>query len=1199
MNHWTHIRHQARARRGEIEVFARRESGQTILSLVQLLEYAGRITGLVCLPVRSDEPLLYGAQATLDDGYILYNADAEVWLQVFYQAHEFAHHWLHQGVTLCQPEDVDFTASEDRPQFGASRIEAYGPHQRRETEANVFAREFLLPGDLLRGWFVDENLNAARIAERTGINLDFVMHSLAHALLVPDDEQVAAQIVQTSNASTLEQSSSIFTLDASQRAAAESSHTPLLVVAGPGTGKTRALVGRVLHLIETGVSPNSILALTFSNKAAEELRERVQVYAPQAASQIAAETFHSFGLETLRRYWQQANLNANPTILDPVDALFILERHLPELKLDHYQNIYEPATHLASILSAISRAKDELCTPARYIELAQRMLDEAREANDEDALRRAERALEVGRVYEFYQTYLEREQLLDFGDLIARTVRLLYGSPQVCDEVRDKYRHVLVDEYQDTNRACGVLLRLLTNDGAGLWVVGDIRQAIYRWRGANPLQVKHFLRDFPDGKIVPLAVNYRSLPSVVEAVSTFAAKMSVTASSDDEAMYNRDAPRAFANWKPHRQPPSPTSNAASEATLDAPHNATDKLAFAIATDAATEARGIARLIKARHAQGAAFKSNAVICRTHSQLARIARDLEIENVPALYLGDIFERAEVRDLLAFIALACEPSGRTLLRVARFPQYDIPLARVRELFKAAREAGTEFPAALINHNQSDDAPPDSTGEGLTALTSHLARTAHIASAWKLLTHYLFIHSGYLTSLLSDTTIGGANKRLAIYQLLQFVHTQAERAATTTREPDARRALLKYIRRLMLFSEDKSLRQVPAAAANLDAVHLVTVHAAKGLEWDAVYLPNLGKGHFPHRRQADLCPPPAGMIETFSDSADATLAHTEEEECLFFVALSRARDRLHLSRAATYGATNSNPSEFLEHLAAQLSHDADGAATWFDEEESKPATIGKFNASSSTNPAPRFTERALANYRTCPRKYFYENVFYLKGKGGGESAYLKFHNCVYEVLRWLANAHGARGFDDIEHLSLLAETHLANVWRERGATAHIYESLYLEQARLMIERAVRHATNTRGTMLKRDWIITRPHALISVTLDHIELIENGSETTLIIRHTRTGRPPSSKPPDDSLYGLYYTLAAEHFPRARVCIQVIYLSTDETIELDLKPRTVATRTGHYDTAIDSILAGEFPHTPAEHLCSACAHLFTCPKAEE
>src|SRR5438105_3135878 len=240
MPHWSYIRAQARLRHREVQAYAANAAPHTTiaaLNAAQLLAYAETLTGLVRIPLASGDPLLYGAQATLDDGFIYYNAEITPWLALYYQAHEFAHHWLHNGGSLCSDEDVDYTESEDKSLYGEGRIEAYGPHQRREMEANVFAREFLLPGDELRRWYVEENLNAAQIAARFGLALDFVLHNLAYALLAPDieDSPTAPDTDETFAAPD----SAGLTLDESQRAAAHSAHTPLLVAAGPGTGKTR------------------------------------------------------------------------------------------------------------------------------------------------------------------------------------------------------------------------------------------------------------------------------------------------------------------------------------------------------------------------------------------------------------------------------------------------------------------------------------------------------------------------------------------------------------------------------------------------------------------------------------------------------------------------------------------------------------------------------------------------------------------------------------------------------------------------------------------------------------------------------------------------------------------------------------------------------------------------------------------------
>lgn len=1225
MPHWSYIRVQARLRHREVRAYAASVAPHATsapLTAAQLLAYAEALTGLVRIPLTAGDPLLYGAQATLDEGFIYYNAEIEPRLALYYQAHEFAHHWLHNGGSLCSDEDIDYAESEDKSLYGEGRIEAYGPRQRREMEANVFAREFLLPGDELRRLYVEEKLNAEQIASRFGLKLDFVLHSLAYALLAPDVEDTYNAPDSNETFAALDEAA--LTLDESQRAAAYSAHTPLLVAAGPGTGKTRTLVGRILHLLGDGVAPEKIVALTFSNKAGEEMRERVERFAPEAAPKIWIGTFHAFGLELLRRYWQEAALPPRARVLDPVDALFILERHLPQLGLEHYQNLYEPTTHLAAILAAISRAKDELVSPDNYTELAATMLTRAQRENDAEETRKAERAAEVARVYQFYQNHLEREGLLDFGDLIFRTMRLLRERDTVRAELQAQYRHVLVDEYQDVNRACGVLLGLLADRGEGLWVVGDTRQAVYRWRGAAPAQVRHFLKDFPHGRTKALTVNYRSLPPIVHLISAVASQMSVLPATDDHTEASATSERAdFCAWRAHRQ------------QSDSMPDEQSRVCFEIATDAEAEAHELAWLIKSRKERGVPFREQAVICRKHSQLTKIAGAFEAEGVPALYLGDIFERSEVRDLLALVALACDGSGCTLPRVARFPEYDIPLREVRAVLQSAKETGREFPDALttlntpqavsaLASNKIGDVTTGTSGgargadkesskstEGLARLTYHLARVAHLQSAWKLLARYLFIHSRYLAPVLADNSSAGAQRRLAIYQLLQFIHNEGERAVEATNEPDARRAILRYVRRLKGLYEDKGLRPVPVSAEGLDAVRLTTVHGAKGLEWSCVYLPFLGRGHFPAKRQHESCPPPVGMIETFSDGSDNKAnaggdkveaekdTHLEEEECLFFVALSRARDRLCLSRAERYGGNNSKASELLEKIEEHLPRAANGAATWRSEIEENAAGVTSESLPQVPATKPLFTERQLGAYLKCPRKFFYEQRLYLSGKGE-ETAYLRFHTCVYETLAWLAGERmtGRLAEDSADDFQERAQVQLTRLWSSKGPVGHVYEWFYREQATLMVKRAVRHYSRARGQLFHQTWMTERPRALVSLTPDYMELIEGTGGATVLFRQTRTGKPPA-RTPDDDVYALFYAVAAEHFPQARPRVEILYLSTDEIVEVNLSQRTVNTRLKHYDDAITGILAGEFPPETSDHQCPRCAHFFTCPKAEE
>ncbi|HYW07308.1 MAG TPA: ATP-dependent helicase, partial [Longimicrobium sp.] len=495
------------------------------------------------------------------------------------------------------------------------------------------------------------------------------------------------------------------------------------------------------YLLGRGEDAGSILGLTFSIKAAEEMRERIARIAPAEAAHMVIGTFHSFGLEVLRKYGHHLNYPKRLRVLDPASALFMMERMLPALGLVHYQNLYEPTSSLRDLLDAISRAKDELRTPDEYEVLARAMREKAA---DEEQVERAERALEVARVYRIYQGRLDAERMVDFGDLIFRTVELLRTVSAVRTVLANEFRNILVDEYQDVNRVSGALLEELAevSGGRGLWVVGDARQSIYRWRGASSANMRLFRERFPQTKVKVLAGNYRSQPAVVDLVSSFAQKMVVGAGEP------------FEPWKANREDQG------------------GRVLMEVASDGAAEAQNIAREIeRRRREENVSYRSQAVLCRSHTQLARIAAGLERNGVPVLYLGDLFERTEIRDMLALLSLACEGRGRGLVRVARFPEYQIPDADVVALLRAAREREVPFPRALGLAAELDGMSDDGRA-GLLKLRGQLDGLCYGSNAWGMVVRYLFERSAYIRLLAADVSVEGQQKRLALFQFLEFAH-------------------------------------------------------------------------------------------------------------------------------------------------------------------------------------------------------------------------------------------------------------------------------------------------------------------------------------------------------------------------------------------------------------------------------------------
>lgn len=1179
MSHWKQIRHKAREIHKVVrENFSETVAGEGILSAEKFLNALSQHTGVARVPLPANDPFLYGSLALLAHGCIFYNADVNSWFALYCQAHEFAHHFLHQGQTHCTQTDIETFVSEDAEPRGEGRISGYGPHEKREREANIFARELLLPCDALRHAFLEQKMKASDIAKRADLPLEIVNHQLAYALLVSDALEASeeADAIDENDSDTQKK----YELDDSQKRAAEAESGSLLIEAGPGTGKTRTLVGRVLYLLDKGVRAENILCLTFSNKAAEEMRERVAEIASDAAHKICMGTFHAFGLELLRKFWREANLPPKPALLDPIDAIFMLERNLIELNLDHYKNLHEPTQHIGSILSAISRAKDEMASPEKYKELAQKMFDEA---TDDEARTKAEKALEVARAYEFYQRLLDKEGLIDFGDLVYRSVLLLQSNKDVLKKVRAQYKEILVDEYQDVNRASGLLLRELVGEAKGLWAVGDARQSIYRWRGASPANMRFFDQDYPNAFVLPLSVNYRSQKPIVNVVSELAPKMH--ASRKDEE---------FIEWETNRTETS------------------GRVAYEIAENWKVEAKHLASEIRDQHERNnVTYKEQAVICRSHSILNKVAEELEKENIPILYLGDIFERDEIRDLLSLLRLSSENRGRCLVRVARFSEYKIALKDVRKIIKLAEEKELTFPEAfkLVTNPQALAAATDTdflsvstniadklaeefdeeTKQKFVLLEKHLAGLDESISPWKFLAKYLFDRSDYLIPYLKDDSVKGRQKRFALYQFLQFAFNQLANDLFADSSP--RHALLRYVRRLEMYGEEREYNQLPEWAEEIDAVRLLTIHGSKGLEFSAVYLPHLGQGWMPARRHGSSCPVPTGLIEGFTDEKQE---HEEEEQCLFFVALSRAKDLLCLTRSASYGKNRSNPSAFLTLIEEKLPRKADSHVTIESDEQEEKESLIKYllDESRENEPPPKFAAYQLDKYMECPRQYYYEHVLRLSGKRE-DAAFAQFHTCVYETIRSIQTELKEPGKSQTEKTLARFE----EIWKEKGPVNHPYAPIYYEEAKKLTASAVEFHAATNATIEQQSFEVKLSNGSVYTKPDLVELREDESGKRIIAHKIKTGRKTKTQP-DSDVFGLYYQALKENYPDREHTVKVTYLATGDAHELTMSEKKIKNRLENYETAIEGIQRKEFPPKQNSQRCSTCAHYFICPSAE-
>src|SRR6266702_588349 len=510
---------------------------------------------------------------------------------------------------------------------------SYDPRSQRELTANFFAAELLMPLERVCALYLTAEAPANELACIFGVSKSALLNRLS-VLLTPSeanvnrtgdlhgrswDEGVRSEVdghTGDSSDNTHSSTETILSLnkqyDEFQQAAIEAP-TPALIVAGPGSGKTSTLIGRVEYLIHTlGIAPENILALTFSRKAAEEMQERLHSVLDAQATFPTVSTFHAFCAELLRTHGNLVGLRQDFAFVDDAEGYFLLLRLADELPLHQYQNLNTPTYYFPAILNGISRAKDELVTPAEYRHLALRALEYA--SNDEE-MQKAERALEIADIYVLYQAALERLGDTDFGGLIMLTVQLLQEHPEVRQELQHKYQHILVDEFQDIKRASGVLLRELAGDTQHVWVVGDANQAIYGFRGASPANIANFRNDYSGAVVLPLSRNYRSRPDIVSFADAFRSKQLEPGSAQGTVQTARST-------------------------------ATDAyITLAGASDETGELNGLVSDILCKQAEGYNFRDMVVLCRTRAQARKISQVLITANLPLIERGGLLEQEHI--------------------------------------------------------------------------------------------------------------------------------------------------------------------------------------------------------------------------------------------------------------------------------------------------------------------------------------------------------------------------------------------------------------------------------------------------------------------------------------------------------------------------------------------------------------------------
>ncbi|GMM93026.1 UvrD-helicase domain-containing protein [Qipengyuania sp. MTN3-11] len=687
-------------------------------------------------------------------------------------------------------------------------------------------------------------------------------------------------------------------LNPPQRDAVATTEGPVLMLAGAGTGKTAALTARLAHLIAMRLAwPSEILCVTFTNKAAREMRERVGGHIGQAVEGMPwLGTFHSIGAKMLRRHAELVGLQSNYTILDTDDQLRLLKRLIQENDLDEKR---WPARQLAGL---IDRWKNRGLNPG-----------------DLDAAENESYA--NGRGQEFYRLYQERLKSLnacDFGDLLLHVLNIFRQHHDVLEQYQQRFKYILVDEYQDTNQVQYLWLRLLAQARKNICVVGDDDQSIYSWRGAEVANILRFEKDFPGAKVVKLEQNYRSTPQILAAAS---------------GLIDANSQRLGK-------------------TLWTELPAGDKVRVIGVWDGPEEARRVGEEIERLEREGCPLDQIAILVRAQYQTREFEdRFIQIGLNYRIVGGfRFYERAEIRDALAYLRVIEQPADDLAFeRIYNQPKRGLGAKTLEAMARHARRTGAPLAAASLDLADSDELPPRARNT-LTGLLRQFVvwREAAEKETPANLLRQVLVESGYEEMLQKDRSAESAGRLENLSEL-----------ARAMEEYDTLGDFLEHVGLVM----DNDARD------DGEKVTIMTMHAAKGLEFNHVFLPGWEEGVFPSQRALD----------------EGGLASLEEERRLAYVAITRARRRctiLHAANRRIFGQwTSSIPSRFVEELPAEQVESettmTGGASLWranWSESEDPFAHVSQNRPDKSSARGPGW-QRALATGYDTKQAHVREN--------------------------------------------------------------------------------------------------------------------------------------------------------------------------------------------------------------------------------
>jgi DNA helicase-2/ATP-dependent DNA helicase PcrA len=933
-------------------------------------------------------------------------------------------------------------------------------------------------------------------------------------------------------------------LNQCQKSAVLHDDGPLLIVAGAGTGKTRVVTERIVRLVnEKKALPSEILALTFTEKAASEMLERVDLEMPLGYEEFNIKTFHSFSEKILRESGLEIGLDPGFKILGQVDQWFFFKKNLFSFDLNYYRPLGNPNSFIYDLLNHFNKLRDELIKADDYIEFAKRI-------NGEDG----EKVMELALTFKKYQQLLIEKNYLDFADLTYYVTMLFDKRASVLKSFQDRFKYILVDEFQDTNYAQFNLVMNLAKNHRNIVVVGDDDQSIYKWRGASLSNILKFEEAYPDLKKIVLTENYRSGSHILDASYSLIQnnnpdRLEVRSGVDKKLSCNSD--ESF--------------------PVEVFHFPTflDETSF------------IAEKIKSLHEnEGLSYGDIAILVRSNSHSSHFVDELKYNSIPYQVKNPkgLLSLDEVKDLVALIKfLSNLKDDIAMLRLLKIDVFNVPMEDILNLLNSASKDH------LFNHLKKVvlETPPRLPGtenplESVFNLLSELINFSKDHSAGFVLNEFLN-KSGYISKLIEDEK----------FEELENINEFAKYLAKFEKE-NSDNSVVDFSAYIGLL-EEASAPLNYEVVNDRDRVQILTSHGAKGLEFEAVFVVNLVNNRFPVSKRRDSFEVPQELTKEIYPDGDY---HIQEERRLFYVAMTRAKKRLFLTYSDQY---EGNKSWKVSPFISEIEKSGSVVKTDVAPSEDVFKKLKAFKLPGKTNfDLPKFNSKKLSysqinTFKMCPLKY---NFSYLMKVPTPPSHAANFGTSIHETLKDTYKALMSGDFVDME----VIKKNYGKNWISLGYENMEHEIIRKNQGMDILKTF--YEKNSKPWVIPA--YIEKPFNIkigdywIMGRIDRIDRLSDG---TFEVIDYKTGRKPKGLNLSKDLQLSVYAIAlSEIFNINASSLSLYYLEDNEKVSTKRTVEQLKSVKEEISSLILEMEKSDFSPTPGYH-CSFCDFRIICPSA--